>query len=127
MLNEIILSILVGVLIIGGIQHPESEASQETSRITIDEKKFQQPTSKYDFQQIIITGHIADYSRGENVSVIIINPIESEEEINTFATKNGDVYTLIQITKDSQIGTHHLILIHQGEEVASTSFEILEN
>lgn len=127
MLNEITLSVLIGVLIIGGIQHPESEASQGTSRITVDEKEFQQPSSKYDYQQITITGHIVDYSRGGNVSVVMINPSESEEEINTFATKNGDVYTLIQITEEAQIGTHHLILMYQGEEVASTSFEILEN
>jgi hypothetical protein len=125
MLNEITLSVLIGVLIIGGIQH--SEASQETSRITVDEKEFQQPSSKYDYQQITITGHIVDYARGGNVSVVMINPNESEEEINTFATKDGDVYTLIQITEDAKIGTHHLILMYHGEEVAHTSFEILEN
>ena len=125
MLNEITLSIVVGILIIGGIQH--AEAIQETSRISVDEKEFQQPSSKYDYQQITITGHIVDYSRGENVSVVMIDPNESKEESNTFATKNGDVYTLIQITEDAQIGTHHLILMYQGEEVAYTSFEILEN
>lgn len=127
MLNEITLSILVGVIIIGGMQHPEAEAIQETSRIAVDVEKFQQPTSKYDHQQITITGHIADYSRGEDVSIIIVSPNESEKETNTFATKNGDLYTLIQITDDSQIGTHGIILLHRGEEVASTSFEILEN
>lgn len=125
MLNEITLSIVVGILIIGGIQH--AEAIQETSRIAVDEKKFQQPTSKYDHQQITITGHIADYSRGEDVSIVIVNPNESEKEVNTFATKNGDIYTLIQITDDAQIGIHELILIHKGEEVASISFEIIEN
>jgi len=127
LLSEITLAVLAGVLVIGGIQYSTSGEYQETSHITVDEKEFQQPTSKYDHQQITITGHIADYSRGENVSVIMITPNESEEEINTFASKKGDVYTLIQITDDSQIGTHQLILMHKDEQVASTSFTILEN
>lgn len=127
MYNKIMFSILAGVLIIGVTQFSISEEYQETSHIAVNEEKFEQPTSKYNYQEITITGHIVDYSRGENVTIIIINPNESEEEINTFASKKGKIYTLHHITQDSQIGEHQVILKYEGEEIAHTSFEILES
>ena len=127
MINKIIFSVLVGVLVIGLTQTSISEESNETSRISVDIEEFQQPTSKYDSQQIRIVGHIADYSRGENVSIIMIKPNDAQEEINTFASKKGNFQTFIQITQDSQIGIHELILNYHGEEIAFTLFNILEN
>ncbi len=126
--NKAILPILVGILVIGITQFSfAEEAYQETSYIAVDKEKFEQPQLRYNYQEITIIGHIADYNRGENVTIIIISPSESEEEINTFASKKGNIYTLLHITQDSQIGIHQLILKHNGEEVASTTFEILEN
>jgi len=127
MYNKTIFSILVGILVIGITQISFAEDYQKTSSIAVDEEKFEQPSSKYNYQQITITGNIVDYSRGQNVTIIIIDPNESEEIISTFASKKGDVYTLLHITEDSQIGTHQVILKYVGEEIASTSFEILEN
>ena len=127
LIKKIIFSILVGVLVIGLTQSSLSEESKETSRIAVDVEEFQQPTSKYDPQQIRIVGHIADYSRGENVNIVMIKPNGAEEEINTFASKKGNFQTLIQITQDSQIGIHELILNYQDEELAFTLFSILEN
>ena len=127
LINKIIFSVLVGVLVIGLTQTSISEESNETSRISVDIEEFQQPTSKYDSQQIRIVGHIADYSRGENVSIIMIKPNDAQEEINTFASKKGNFQTFIQITQDSQIGIHELILNYHGEEIAFTLFNILEN
>ncbi len=126
--NKVILPILVGILVIGITQFSFAEETyQETSYIAVDEEKVEQPKSRYNYQEITILGHIADYNRGENVTILIISPSESEEEINTLASKKGNIYTLLHITQDSQIGIHQIILKHNGEEVATTSFEILEN
>jgi hypothetical protein len=127
MYNKTIFSILVGILVIGITQISFAEDYQKTSSIAVDEEKFEHSSSKYNYQQITITGHIVDYSRGQNVIIIIIDPNESEEIISTFASKKGDVYTLLHITEDSKIGMHQVILKYLGEEIASTSFEILEN
>lgn len=127
MYSKTIFSILVGILVIGITQISFAEDYQKTSSIAVDEEKLEHPSSKYNYQQITITGHIVDYSRGQNVIIIIIDPNESEEIISTFASKKGDVYTLLHITEDSKIGIHQVILKYLGEEIASTSFEILEN
>ena len=125
--NKVILPILVGILVIGITQFSFAEVYQETSYIAVDEEKFEQPQSRYNYQQITILGHIADYSRGANVTILIIDPNGSEEEINTFASKKGDIYTLLHITWDSEVGEHKVILKYKDEEIATTSFEILEN
>ncbi len=125
--NKVILPILVGILVIGITQFSFAEEYQETSYIAVDEEKVEQPQSRYNYQEITILGHVADYNRGENVTILIISPSESEEEINTFASKKGNIYTLLHITQDSQIGINQIILKHNGEEIATTSFEILEN
>ena len=128
LVNKVILPILLGIMTIGVTQFAfAEEVYQETSYIAVDEEKFEQPTSKYNYQEITITRHIADYSRGANVSILIIDPNGSEEEINTFASKKGDIYTLLHITWDSKVGEHEVILKYKGEEIASTSFEILES
>ncbi|WP_297439991.1 hypothetical protein [Nitrosopumilus sp.] len=113
-------------MVIGLTQHSLSEESKDISRINVIGEEFQQPT-KYEPQQIKIVGHVADYSRGEKVNIVMIKPNGMEEEINTFASKRGNFQTLIQITEDSQIGIHELILKYQNEEKAFTLFEILEN
>ena len=125
--KKILFSILIGILVIGLTQSSLSSESKETSRISVDIEEFQQPTSKYDSQLIRIVGHVADYSRGENVNIVLIKPNDAEEEINIFASKKGNFQTLIEITQDSQIGIHELVLKYQGEERAFTLFNILEN
>lgn len=127
--KKILFSILAGVIVIGLSQASLSEESKGTSRISVDadDEEFQQPTSKYDPHQIRITGLISDYSRGENVSIIMVKPNGAEEEINTFASKKGNFQTFIEITHESQIGIHELILVYHGEERAFTLFNILEN
>ena len=125
--SKVILSMLLGIIVIGVAQFSFAEAYQETASIVVDIEEFEQPISKYDYQEIIIVGHIADYSRGQNVTIIIIDPNGTEEEINTFASKKGDIYTFLHITWDSEVGVHEVILKYEGEEVAHTSFEILES
>ncbi len=74
--NKVILPILVGILVIGITQFSfAEEAYQETSYIAVDEEKFEQPQSRYNYQEITIIGHIADYNRGENVTIVIISPL----------------------------------------------------
>ena len=118
---------LVGILVIGITQFSFAEEYQKMSRITVDVNKFEQPETRYSNQDIIIAGHIPDYSRGENITITIINPSEYEKDLNIYASKKGNFQTLLQITQESQIGVYQVILKYQGEGVASTSFEILAN
>ena len=125
--NKAILTILAGILVIGISQFTfAEEAYEKEAYIAIDVEKFDQPQTRYSYQEITIIGYVPDYSRGEKITITIINPSESEDEINTFATKKGNIYTLLHITHDSQIGVHQLILKFHGEEIATTSFEILK-
>lgn len=126
--SKAILTIIVSIIVIGVTQVSFAEEEfQKTSYIAVDVEKFEQPTSRYNYQEIIITGKIVDYHRGENVIIIIKSPSESEEEIKTIASKKGKIYTLLYITQDSQIGVHQVILKFHNVEIATTSFEILEN
>ena len=126
MQNKTTLTILVAILVIGVSQFTFAEESHEKEAyIAVDVEEFDQPQNRYSYQEITIIGYVPDYSRGEKVTITIINPSESEEEISTFASKKGDIYTLLHITHDSQIGMHQVILKYHDEEIASTSFEIL--
>jgi hypothetical protein len=125
--SKVILSMLLGIIVIGVAQFSFAEVYQETASIVVDIEEFEQPISKYDYQEIIIVGNIPDYSRGQNVTIIIIDPNGTEEEINTFASKKGDIYTFLHITWDSEVGVHEVILKYEDEGVAYTSFEILES
>ena len=125
MQNKVILPILLGILVIGITQFAFAEEIKKTARISVDAEEFEQPQTKYNPQEITISGKIAGYLRGENVTIIVVNPSESEKEINVYASKKGNFQTLLYITEESQIGIHQVILIYQGGEVASTSFEIL--
>jgi|GEM_PF-6300200 len=122
---KVILSILLTIAVIGISQSAFAEEGIETY-IAIDNEEFVQPDSKYDYQEITIIGHVQEYFRGDNITLTIIYPDESEEEINTYASKKGNIYTLIHITQDSQIGTH-MIFLNYGMDIAYTSFEILES
>ena len=121
--SKVILPVLLGILIIGITQFAFAE---EFMFITVDEDEFVQPQSRHHYQEITIIGHVEDYHRGDRVTITISYPDGTEEEINTYASKKGDIYTLLHITHDSQIGTHMLFLEY-GDELAITSFEILEN
>jgi len=125
--NKIIIPVLLGILAIGITQFGYAEEIEESSYIAVDVEEFEQPQSKYNYEEITIIGHVEDYSRGDKVTIQIIKPDGTEEEINTYASKKGDIYTMIHVTIDSQIGIHEVILTYQGMEIASTSYEILEN
>ncbi len=118
---------LLGILVIGVSQFTFAEELEKEAYIALDVEKFVQPPSRYNYQEITIIGYVPDYSRGERITITIIDPSESEEEISTLASKRGNIYTLLHITQDSQIGVHQVILKFHDEEIAFTSFEILEN
>lgn len=122
---KVILPILLAITVIGISQSAFAEEGIETY-IAIDNEEFVQPDSKHNYQEIRIIGHVQEYFRGDNITLTIIYPDESEEELNTYATKKGDIYTLIHITQDSQIGTH-MIFLDYGMDIAYTSFKILES
>ena len=125
MQNKVILPVLLGILIVGITQFAFAEEAK-VSHIGVDDKKFQQPSSKYNYQEIVFFGFVEDYNRGQQVTIKIVSPDNSEEDINTYASKKGEIYTLLHITNDSQIGVHQVILKYHDIEIASTSFEILE-
>lgn len=118
---------LLGIVVIGITQFAFAEELEKVTFIAVDEEKFEQPQSKYNYQEITIIGYIEDYTRGSQITITIISPDETEEEISTYASKKGDIYTLLHVTDDSQIGIHNIILKYQDAEISSTSFEILEN
>lgn len=126
MYGKIILPMLIGILVVGGIQFTFAELEKVTY-IAVDKEQFEQPQSKYSYQQITIIGYVENYTRGDVINIAIIHPDESQEEINTYATKKGEINTLFQINGDSQIGVHKIILKYNGAELTATSFEILKN
>ena len=127
MQSKAILTILAGILVIGISQFSfAAEPHEKEAYIALDVEKFDLPATRYSYQEITIMGYVPDYSRGQTVTITIINPLESEEEMNVIASKEGNIYTLIHITRDTQIGVHQVILEFHGEEIASTSFEVLE-
>ncbi|HEY4680730.1 MAG TPA: hypothetical protein VIH04_05645 [Nitrosarchaeum sp.] len=118
----VVLSILFGVIMIGNYAYAE----ELDEYIRIDLEKFVKPESARDYQEITITGHVNGYTRGDNIVITIISPDKSEEEISTYASRDGDVYTLLHMTEESQIGNYKMILKYDGTERASTEFEIME-
>jgi len=127
MQSRIIFSVLLGILVIGISQFAFAENTDKISFITVDEEKFEQPQSKYNDQEIVFLGYVEDYSRGDKVTITIISPDDSQDQINTYASKKGEIHTILHITQDFQIGVHQVSLTYQGAEIASTTFEILEN
>ncbi len=126
--SKAILPILVAIIVIGVTQVSFAEEPHEKEAyIAVDVAEFDQPQTRYSYQEITIIGYVPDYFRGQEVTISIISPSESEEEITTFATKKGNIYTLLHITHDSQIGIHQVILKFHNVEIATTSFEIIEN
>ncbi len=112
--TKVILPILFGISIIGVTQFTFAEeieeAIEKVSFITVDEEEFKQPKTKYDYQELTIIGYVENYTRGDKVNISKISPDNSEEEITTFASKKGDIYTLLHFTSDAQIGIYELIL-----------------
>ena len=92
------------------IQFSFADEFDEITFIAVDEEEFVQPQSKYDSQEITIIGHVEDYIRGDTITLTITYPDETEEEINTFASKDGDIYTILHITHESQIGIHMIFV-----------------
>ena len=126
MQSKVLFSILLGILVVGITEAAFAEEIEKTPFIAVDEEKFDQPKSKYNYQEITIIGYVENYNRGESIAITITYPDKSLEEINTYASKKGEIYTLLHITHDSQVGVHLVNLNYQDNSLA-TSFEILEN
>ena len=103
-----------------------AEKLEKITFIAVDKEQFKQPHSKYNFEHIIISGYVEDYTRGDEILVVIVHPDQSQNEIHTHATKMGEIYTLFDISNDSEIGVYHVILKYRDAELATTSFEIIE-
>lgn len=124
--SKTIFSVLLGILAVGLTHTGFAEEFDDTTFIVIDKQEFEQPESRHNVQEIKISGHVDDYFRGDVITIVIVYPDESEEEINIYGSKKGDIFTLLHITNESQIGTH-MIFLDYGADLAYTSFEILES
>jgi len=118
---------LIGILFIGIMQITFADEIEKETFVTVNEEEFSKPQAKYNYHEITIIGYIEDYHRGQKVDLVLINPDDSEETITTFASKKGDIYTLLHFNSESQIGSYFLILKYNDEEIGFTSFEILKN
>ncbi|NJK78140.1 MAG: hypothetical protein HC944_04990 [Nanoarchaeota archaeon] len=124
--NKIILPALLGIIIIGITQYTFAEELETMSFIMIDVEQIEQPSSRYNSEQVTIFGFVENYTRGLEVGITLTHPDGSIEELNTYATKDGEIYMIIQVNGESQIGGHQLTLKYDGAELASTTFEVLE-
>lgn len=125
--KKLLLTILSGIIIVGISQLAFAEELEKVSYITVDKEQIKQPQSKYNGEQVTITGFIKEYTRGDTVFIVLIYPDGTQEEMQTRATKKGEIHTMIQVTSDSQIGVHNIILKYHDIEIASTTLEILEH
>ena len=125
--QKLMLPILAGMIIVGISQLGFAEELEKVSYITVDKERIEQPQSKYSGEQVTISGFVENYTRGDTVFIGVIYPDGTQDEMQTHATKKGEVYTLVQITNDSQIGIHKIILKYHDVEIASTILEILEH
>jgi len=125
--QKLMLPILAGMVIVGISQLVFAEELEKVSYVTVDKEQIEQPQSKYSGEQVIISGFVENYTRGDTVFIGVIYPDGTQDEMQTHATKKGEVYTLVQITNDSQIGIHKIILKYHDVEIASTILEILEH
>ncbi len=103
----------------------DSQAEDNYVELSIDE--FPIPRSTYHPQEITITGHVADYLKGNSVFIIIISPDDTEEKLKIHATNKGDFSTILYVTGASQLGTHQVIVQYHDSEIASTSFLVTYN
>ena len=85
------------------------------------------PNQNTTIKKLQFFGYVEEYNRGDQVTIIIVYPDKSQEEMGVFASKKGDIYTLLHVTHDSQVGMHQIILQYGGANIATTTFQILEN
>ena len=72
-----------------------AEELEKVTFIAVDKGQFEQPQSKYNSEHIIISGYVENYTRGDEIFVVIIHPDQSQNEIQTHATKKGgDLHTI---------------------------------
>jgi hypothetical protein len=94
------------------------------SNLVLSDNTLEQPSSKYNTIDLFVSGKIAEYTRGEPINMIVIQPDGKTIEQILFATSKGQFKTKISITHDSQIGTHKVLIRYQESDIASKSFTI---
>ena len=123
--SKVILPILLVIFVIGITQFAFAEELKKIMFIAVDVEEFEQPKSTYNHKEITIMGYVEDYYRGEAITITVIYPDKTEKEINIFASKKGDIYTLFHVTQNLPIGTY-MVFLEYDSKIAITSFEILE-
>jgi len=124
--SKIILPVLLGIITVSITQFTFADELETFSFIMADTEQVEQPKSRYNSEQVTLYGYVDNYTRGLEVGIILTHPDGEIEELNTYATKDGEIYMIIQIDGESQIGVHQVSLYYEGAELASTTFEVLE-
>lgn len=124
--NKLILPVLLGIIAVSITQISFAEEIESFSFIMSDTEQIEQPSSRYNSEQIALYGYVDNYTRGLEVGINLTHPDGVIEELNTYATKDGEIYMIIQVNGESQIGVHQITLNYEGVELASTTFEVLE-
>jgi hypothetical protein len=117
---------LFGIVFLGLLVSSSIFAEEIDEFIMLDLEKAERPETSSKYQEIVVIGYVKDYVRGDNIELLIITPDGTEKKISTYATKKGEVYTLLHFTKESQIGIYKITLIYNEIERASTNFEMIE-
>lgn len=102
------------------------EIKEDEEFIMLDLEKAERPEISSKYQEIVVIGYVDNYTRGDNIELLVITPDGTEDKISSYATKKGEVYTLLHFTKESQIGIYKISLIYNNIERASTNFEMIE-
>lgn len=80
--------LLFGIMMLGIIGLSSNVfAEEEEEFIMTDIDKVVKPQSVSEYEEITILSHVNDYSRGNNVFLLIVNPDGTIEELSTYASK----------------------------------------
>lgn len=119
--------LVVSILAIGsGFEVIAEEFEKSEDFIKTDFEKASVPEGSNEYQEITISGHTENYTRGNPIMILLKTPDGNEEKFSTYATKKGEIHMILHFTKNSQIGVYNIMMIYNNMERAATIFELLE-
>lgn len=74
---------------------------------------------------VILSGDLTDYKRGTPLIMILVHPDGTEQEFAT-SMSSGRYGFSFTITEDSMPGVYDIILLHDEQNIGTTSFTVLD-
>lgn len=124
--NWFMLLLFVGLISLDLNIHDVLAETKENEFLKLNLASGIKPQSIGQYLEIVAVGHINNYTRGTVVSILVVNPDQTYENLSTYATRDGDVYALIHFTEKSQVGIYKTILMYENSEIASAIFELID-